>query len=436
MKRYISCFITALLICSLSLIPAVGTAKTPIQMQVYYQNPLATAGVETKTDRVQMSYSSTKLLVAQRIYSVVDPTIEMWSFKFGSKEVTPEKFVELWLEAANSPNCDAGCNFSISGNWNGCPSNGSKAFWAANMPSKTQRNVNYDKIVWKPVSNAEKYRVEYIDNEGRMCVFLVTLDKAVTSLSLDQIMDELGKRVVRMPADGKVQLQISALNKAGVSINSSAIFTVDLSSKMISTSIESRTGANVPATAAQKEVISGKRGNHSIDEVVPYDLWQQDDDGWRNEVGDSGNTISATACFSVSMGIVAGIAGVLPENVKNPYDWLKHLQKTGVIVDGNWGPDYYYKISDATNGGVSYEGTSPNTAVDNIDVLLKNGYLLIAKVPSSNPYGQHFVVITRIENDMVYMINPSESTAPGERIFSEGYDLSTIIELYLFKAVN
>lgn len=119
-----------------------GVVKgTTSGLQAYYPNPLE--NVDVAYDYVHMEVNNTTYLRAQRIYSVADPTAEEWKFTTADgKEVSYDKFVELWLSAWSNPKNYLVCYCVLGTGWKGdIPSSdrstksGWKTFWVANKPS-------------------------------------------------------------------------------------------------------------------------------------------------------------------------------------------------------------------------------------------------------------------------------------------------------------
>lgn len=161
-----------------------------------------------------------------------------------------------------------------------------------------------------------------------------------------------------------------------------------------------------------------------------YKTWKQSDPRWGGiYLGNSGQTISMSGCAITSLASLIVKAGYLDESEFNPGIFCEFLNRNGgfsAYGDVYWGtvskliPDFTFVSTAYLYGSTAEEKTAE------IQSYLDQGYYIISDVR----YSAHWVAIDRIENGIVYDIDPAGNTT--SKMF-EQYDFKGATRLKLFR---
>jgi len=164
-----------------------------------------------------------------------------------------------------------------------------------------------------------------------------------------------------------------------------------------------------------------------------YKGWKQSDSRWGNlPLGKSDCTMSSSGCVVTSISILAVHSGNAEEKNFNPGVLCKFLNNNGGFT--STGNLYWNKVSLCLpnfqyDGKESISGYTTSQKISYISWLLEKGYSLLASVK----YGGHYVAIDKVENGIVYMMDPGKNTCND--LFNT-YSAAGINDIVKFKTVS
>ena len=161
-----------------------------------------------------------------------------------------------------------------------------------------------------------------------------------------------------------------------------------------------------------------------------YKTWKQSDSRWGGlYLGSSRETVSMSGCALTSLASLIVKAGYFDESEFNPGIFCEFLNRNGgfsAYGDIYWGavskliPDFTFVSTAYLYGSSAAEKTAE------IQSYLDQGYYIISDVR----YSGHWVAIDRVENGIVYDIDPAGNTS--DKMF-EQYSFEGATRLKLFR---
>ena len=143
-----------------------------------------------------------------------------------------------------------------------------------------------------------------------------------------------------------------------------------------------------------------------------YATWRQRDPKWANiRMGNSSGTIGSIGCLVTSIAILIEKSGVNNKiNPFNPGTFVEALNKNGGF-DSNGNLQYgaitkvvpRFKYVDK----VYLNNKSRDEKLALIKQYLDSGYYITAEVLGDTPGSQHWVAVTKVESNSIFMIDPS-----------------------------